>query len=836
MRKTLYLLLVCVFIGHTTILNAQTNQNKSLAYILEIIQERFNVQFNYASDVVENITLETPDASLNLDQTLTFLSETTKLGFVPISSTTISIQEVELTFCGYIKDWQTKEPLPFVAVQAEGKGTYANEQGYFTLKGLHRQDRVLIRLMGYKPLQLELSQLDLSDCKPLYMIPFEQQLEGITVFDYLVRGLDKLDNGAYQLDLERFSTLPGLVDNDVLFAVQSLPGVQSVDETVSNINIRGGSNDQNLITWDGIKMYQSGHFFGLISMYNPAITNEVELRKNGSAAYETDGVSGTIAMKTKEELTNNFKGSVGANLIDVNGFIDLPIGKKASVQLALRKAISDFVESPTYASYFDRIAQETELENNSSFVEKSDFEFDFYDTSFRLLYLPSGKDRLKINFIHTANQVSFDETATIADTEVSRQSSIEQSSIGASLQYYKMWSDTWATDFAFYNTDYKLWAKNVSVLEDQRFMQENKVSESSLKLKLVNTISSRTNWTHGYQYIETKVTNLDDVDNPLYLSLEGEVLRTHALFSQIQLTSKNRATQLDMGMRFNYLTKFEKQLWEPRFGLNHRLNDYFSLELLGEFKHQNTSQVINFQNDFLGLEKRRWQLSNDDDVPVIKSKQASIGLLFNKNGWLLNTVWFYKQVDGITTQSQGFQDHNEFVQTSGSYDANGLDVLLRKQLRNNYIWLSYALLNSQYKFTELQEPSFANNFEIKHSVNVGANYHIGPVVLAAGINWHTGRPISTPAQESPVIEGEVNYNGTNKSNLPDYFRVDVSGKYEINKGEHTRWEIGAALWNILNKDNTLNVFYRTNGSDIAQRNELSALGITPNLSLKMTFL
>jgi hypothetical protein len=62
--------------------------------------------------------------------------------------------------------------------------------------------------------------------------------------------------------------------------------------------------------------------------------------------------------------------------------------------------------------------------------------------------------------------------------------------------------------------------------------------------------------------------------------------------------------------------------------------DDFTFEVLGEFKHQNTSQIINFQNDFLGIEKRRWQLTNDQDIPIIRSKQISSGLNFSKAGWL----------------------------------------------------------------------------------------------------------------------------------------------------------------------------------------------------------
>ena len=832
MGKRLLFLIVCLIALYPNNSAAQTELNQPLTTILDTVQRRFDVQFNYVSNLVEGITLDAPDTNLTLEQTLAYLNQKTKLGFVLIDAHTVSIREERFQFCGYLKDLDTEEPLPYVAVQNGSVGVYTNEEGYFELERLKRDDVVQIRHIAYKPLRFEVKNLDTTGCNPIFMVPYQEKLGEITVYDFLVRGLDKLERGTYKLDFERFSTLPGLVEDDVLLSIQALPGVQSVDETVSNINIRGGSHDQNLITWDGIKMYQSGHFFGLISMYHPQITQYVELRKNGSDASETDGVSGTIAMHTEEHLNNKIKGSIGMNLIDFNNFIDIPIGKKTSFQVASRKSISDLLETPTYSSYFDRISQNTELDRNSAEVRNSDFTFDFYDTSFRLLHHPSDKDHLKINFIHTANEANFDEVASMSGTEVSRQSNIDQSSLAAGLQYHRTWSDTWATDVALYNTDYRLRAVNANILENQRFLQENKVSETGLKLKIMNQVAARTNWTNGYQLVETKVTNLDDVDDPLYVLLEGEVLRTHALFTQIGMTSKDTASHLNMGLRFNYLTEFDKQLWEPRLTFNHTLNKYLSLEVLGEFKHQSTSQVINFQNDFLGLEKRRWQLANNATVPVITSRQGSVGLLYSKKGWLANGVAFYKKVNGITTQSQGFQDQYQFVKTDGSYVATGFDLLLKKQFRNNHIWLSYSLLNSDYTFTSLSEQTFANNFEISHGVTLGANYHLGQVVLATGMNWHSGRPYTIPNSTSPVADGQINYNSANGDNLPDYLRVDISGKYEIVCGKRTSLEISAALWNIFNTDNTLNAFFEVNDSDIAQRIQKSSLGLTPNFSVR----
>ena len=47
----------------------------------------------------------------------------------------------------------------------------------------------------------------------------------------------------------------------------------SVDESVANINIRGGTHDQNLFLWNNIRMFQTGHFFGLISAFSFALIN-----------------------------------------------------------------------------------------------------------------------------------------------------------------------------------------------------------------------------------------------------------------------------------------------------------------------------------------------------------------------------------------------------------------------------------------------------------------------------------------------------------------------------------------------------------------------------------
>jgi hypothetical protein len=661
-----------------------------------------------------------------------------------------------------------------------------------------------------------------------------QQLSQVVLSQYIVKGINKLNNGSYEIDFNQFDILPGLIDTDVLQAVQAFPGIQSINETVSDINIRGGTHDQNLILWDGIKMYQSGHFFGLISMFNPQITQHVSVLKNGTGTMYTDGVSGTIAMETSSIINDAFKGSLGVNFIDANGFADIPLSEKSSLQFAARKSISDFTETPTYTNFFDRISQGTEVEMNTNDIINSDQEFDFYDTSLRWLYNISDKDQLQVNFLTANNELRFNENSMIDDQERSRQSSLSQNSMAGALHYKRVWNDTWQTIFELYETDYELKAINANLLDQQRFQQENAVSETSIKFLVNYKINERLQLLNGYHFVETQIRNLDDVDNPRFRSLISEVLRTHGLFSQLNYSSLDKKVSLNFGLRHNYLTKFKKHILEPRLSFTYQFLNNFSFEVLGEFKHQSTSQIINFQNDFLGIEKRRWQLSNDDDIPVIRSKQISGGFSYSKKGWLVSADAYYKYVNGITTQSQGFQNQYEFIKTSGNYNAFGVDFILRKQIKEFTTWLSYSYLNSDYAFNALPEQTMPNNFDITHAITLGANYTLENLKLSAGLNWHSGRPMTEPIFGNEITDGNINFEATNSSNLQDYMRVDISAVYNIQLWKNTKADLGVSVWNLLNKNNQINNFYRINDNAISETLQ-SSLGFTPNAVIRVHF-
>lgn len=666
-----------------------------------------------------------------------------------------------------------------------------------------------------------------------------QRLEEITITNYLTKGITQLNDGTTTIKPETFGILPGLIEPDILQTIQALPGILSVDETVSNINVRGGTHDQNLFLWDGIKMYQSGHFFGLISSFNPYTTKRVNVFKNGTRAKYGDGISSVIDMQLSNKIDHEFKAGVGFNLINADAFAKIPLSKKTELQLSTRRSITDLMVTPTYDQYFKRIFQDSDLTStkDDSYSISQNEDFYFYDITAKFLYDITKSDKVRVHFLQVNNDLNYDEQSTINDTNEALNSRLSQQNLAVGITYTKNWSERLSTTSQVYVSKYNLDATNFDVLNNQRLIQENEVQDGSAKFDINYIASQNVNINGGYQFSEIGVANLEDVNNPDFRSYIKEVIRSHAIYAESSWLSNNANSHLKFGTRVNYHKKFEMFLVEPRFSFSQRFFNHFRFEILGELKSQTTSQIIDLQNDFLGIEKRRWMLSDNENIPVIKSKQISIGIHFNKNKLLISAEAYIKYVDGITTRSQGFQNQYQFVNAVGSYQIKGVDFLLNKQF-NDLIstWFSYTYSKNDYTFKTLNNGNpFPNNADIRHAISLAGTYTYNNIKLALGLNWHSGKPNTTPVLNNEVVDGLIQYEPPNSSNLKDYLRADFSTTYEFNISDHTRAILGTSIWNITNKKNILNTYYTLENQDMVSKVENQSLGITPNLSFRLQF-
>ncbi|MCG2419288.1 TonB-dependent receptor [Aequorivita sp. F47161] len=845
-RVFVFFLVFCVF-GAKAI--AQETEATTLLTYLETLEKKHNVRFSYVREEIEGITLKKPTENLaSIESELLYLRENTPFHYNRINERYITITKKENTglLCGRIIDFETQLPLVGATVISNDNSfkTITNAEGFFYVPLQNKNTAFTVTFVGYSPLTSSTATLS-TDCVALLMLPSVSTLEPVVIQNIFTKGIDKNTDGSILLSTAHFGLLPGQIENDVLQIAQALPGVESVDETISNINIRGGMHDENLLLWDDIKMYQSGHFFGLISAFNPDLTKRVTLYKNGTNIRYGEGVSGVLDMRSKNTVSSKTEAGIGFNLINGSGFLDIPISEKASLQVAGRKSINEVWESPIYKNYTQRIFQDSEINNAESTQNNigisTDEDFSFYDFGTKLLWNFSEKDKIRFNFLTIDNSLDF--TETLAINSQSKTSKLDQRSLLGGVSWNRSWNDKFETTILGYGTYYLLDAINRDIFTTQEQIQRNEVLETGVKLDANMLLSENLKLQTGYHFSEVGIANTQDVNLPRFRNYEKDVLRTHTLFAGINYHSKNGKTFVIAGLRGNYFDKFEEILIEPRFSLHQKFLNGFAVEVLGEFKSQSATQRVDFESDFLGIEKRRWILADEENTPILKSKQASAGLVYSRNGLFLNAEGFYKVVEDINSANQGFQNQFRFTKAIGNYTVKGAEFIINKKSKTFSAWASYVFSKNDYEFETLVPPTFPNNLDMQHAATLAGSYSWNALKIALGLNWHSGKPYTTPLKDAETTTDggltTIQYNPPNNERLPDYFRTDFSAEYLWKLSPTIDAKINIALLNILNAENTVNIRYaiiRDENNEVSvNKVEEISLGITPNFSFQVLF-
>jgi hypothetical protein len=803
------------------------------------IEQQHQVTFNYTEDNIAGLFLNPPKKSLSLDQKLQYLAKETNLSFENIGNKFINIYKKDNTskiICGYIFSSTDKKPIENANINLVNK-TDAN--GYFEFK---KGDStiLLITHIGFITKRIVVGNPDSENCLQILLEPEITELEEIKTNAILASGISRSTDGSFEIKPKKFGILPGLIEPDALQAMEQIPGVNSIDESVSSINVRGGTHDQNLFLWNGIRMYQTGHFFGLISVFNPNLAHTISIYKNGSSAFFGESVSSVVAISTTPETAEKNSFSAGINMINADIYAKYNLSKKSYIEISARKSITDFVETPTYKEYFNKVFQNTtitDFSQNQNVDYQSDKKFGFYDATLKYGQKIGLKDQLILDLITIKDNLEVFQSATVYDINRSENNILRQQNYGGNLSWKRNWNSFNTTKINVYNSSYELLANQKTTVGNQIVIQENTVNNNGINLENYHIINSKFSFNNGYQFNEIGVTNLEQVTNPDFYRKVKDVLRTHALILEGKYNDTLSRIYFNAGARINYIEKFKKFIVEPRMQFSYGISKSLNLELLGELKSQNSQQIIDLQKDYFGIEKRRWIISNNTTIPIQRSKQISLNLFYKKNDWLLDIENFYKKVSGITTSSQGFQNQLEFVKITGDYEVWGTEMLIQKKMNHFLTWLSYTYNHNNYYFSNYEYPSFPNNFELMHTVSWAGIYEKNNFKIALGTKWSSGRPKTSPniSQIDPSDPVLV-YNKPNNTNLHIFSQVNLSSTYKWEDAKGIQYKLGISILNILNRKNEISEYYRISSlTNSIEEVETFSLQRTPNMSLRVSF-
>ena len=843
MGQKFILCLLCLQYSCSTIRAQNSAIKLPLKQVLENISKQHNVFFNYIEYDIASINAYQPDSELRLDQKIRNLIVQTDIQIVKNDSQYYAVFKKKEKFCGYVFNQSTQQPIENVILKNSRNEVLAttNSKGFFELS-TQSENVLFLSHLNFEQKQLSLEIISGSDCEKIYMVEMQILLDEIVAQNYIAEGIIKKIDGSIVIKPQKMGLLPGLTEPDVFKTLQQIPGVISADESLSNLNVRGGTHDQNLIYWNGIRLFQTSHFFGLISALNPNLSSNVTLFKNGTSAFYGDSVSSVILVSTRADSTEDTKYAIGINMLNADFLANIKPSKNAHLKFSGRRSFTDFLQTPTYNNYAKKTFQNTEITSvlTDSEINTNSFEqFFFYDFTAQYQHKIAKNVDFFVDALLLKNELDLTQQKTEAATTIEKRSFLKQSTIGGNVGFVIQTGSQNKLDINAYVSNYKVNAENQSILFEQKYNQDNEIIDFGFKIHNETTFNDAFKLKIGYQFNEIGIKNIDQVDAPNFFRKSRNVLKTHVLATQLNITSSNRKTKLMIGGRTNYYDELSRILVEPRFQINQKITSSLSAEVLAETKSQTVSQIIDFQTDFLGIEKRRWVVANNSDVPITTSKQVSVGLTFRKNNWLIVIDGYAKKVKSVDSKSQGFQNQFEFLSVSGNYEIFGTELLVQKKIGNFTNWITHSFMNNDYNFTQLAPPVFPHNFEIAHYINGGCAFESKKWQLAVGSRFRTGKPTTTIAIDRAIVlnnQATIVYNNPNANNLQQSFLLNFSGSYTFSSKSSKFLKVGLAVENILDVKYNTNEFFRINtNSFIIEKVNNNNLSRTVNAFARVNF-
>lgn len=679
-----------------------------------------------------------------------------------------------------------------------------------------------------------------------------QLLDEVVIKEYLTTGISKKKDGTIKFEPQKLGILPGLTEPDVLQSLQLLPGVQSPLESAAGLYINGGTPDQNLVLWDGIRMYHSGHFFGMISAFNPYITNSISYAINGVKSKYGNSVSGVIDITSHNDVPEDTEGGFGFNMTHADAFVKVPVNKQFSVMASVRRSFTDDVKTNTFKNLSKRVFQNTKITEGNKVFTDDEFtltkdRFYFFDATLKVIYKPSSKDEIIVSSLFTENKLNY--AFTIQEFDEKSTDKLDLSNRGISATWKHEYSANFFHEIRAYYSKFKIDYLGTNDYPDGGFNRTIKFNDINDKGIFFNSewiINSDNILNFGYQFAtNTAKYNLsydsDIADNENFEEFDDKTNNSHAWYAECN-ASKFKNIDISLGLRTEYISLLNKFYLEPRILTQFQVTPFFKTKLSLEQRRQNISQIIEFNTQDFGLENSIWVLAEPDFVPLQKSNVLSFGANFKKNSWEIDASFYTRNTEGLTTLKQGFESENQEFFDQGESEISGVDVLVKKKINGYRTWLSYSTMRKKFKFYTINNGKrFNGNFHIAHQFYWAQSYDFNNFNISLGWQFRTGIPYTKGIGLD--VDNTILFGAINAHRLPNYHRLDFSStfKFTVSKQKKYKGKLGLSVINLYNRKSVLGRDYKVrlssagNEDYFLQEVEKSALGITPNVVFRLEF-
>lgn len=749
------------------------------------------------------------------------------------------VSNAEKIVCGSLYSQINSDAVEDALVIWGNQFTYTNTDGYFKFYPKQKLEKTFSFRTQDGASKIEVIE-PVSYCANYFIDLSEIQL-GEVILNYTAAPIQKSLGGDFEIDLSSLQVTAGFVDPDVFFLLQRLPGVNS-PSTDANIYVRGGVPDQNLVLWNGNRLYHTTHAYGSLMALNPYSIDQVRLITKGASSRYGDHTAGVLLLNNTPQWQDPTQIELGTNSIDSDLTIDVGITKSDRLEISARKSFNSSFSNTFRETSFNRML----LSSQSGTPNNQQLHYEDFSAVYHKKW---GEDwNLKLSSFRSHDFSSYQ----LFGSEIELRDQVDSRNSGGGFQLSKVTKDQvfqMGANGSFFNAlferseiEYELPEEEddddngIEIDFKELNQRKNEVEDwRAYAQKQFNTSTSLSLIGAELQFRRVEFYNENQINDDVKTSKVNKASQwVPSLFAEQRFNFDK--FYLEIGARSSYYHNLERIRLEPRAKGVLRFNATSSVHAHFESKSQSIYKITETLSNTLDRYNNLWISADKDQYPLLISNQTGVGYSLSKYKSTFEIDIYRKWYNGLTTFNYGYLDPNDQDFHEGTALIKGIDVFYQKEFYQGLFWLSYSFQDNKNEFQDLNgDRAFPSNFEIAHTLNAAIRLDFEHYTLEVNNLWRSGIPYSMPS--GSVESNGVNYltyNILNQNNTPDFWRIDLSAGKDFSLGRKNRLSAKLALVNLFQRDNIVERIYRFNN----QKNQIEFLDrydLQPRIKLGLRF-
>lgn len=650
------------------------------------------------------------------------------------------------------------------------------------------------------------------------------------------------------VDVKGISQIPSaLSSSGVVNALKYSTGFQSAVEANNALIVRGGNNDQNLVLFDGVPVYNPLHVPGWFSIFNKNSISSLNLLKGGIPAKFGGRLSSVIQSESKKGSLKKWHGNGTISPFAGEITLEGPIVKdKLSFIVSGRRTFTDFLVS--------------NVQNLLLPESRNDFNLYFFDLNLGLHYQISPRTSVDL-----VSYFGGDRGYLRRETQVGGVNLINErndnkllwSNSLNSLSFKTVFGNRLVSDFAVKYSSYGFnYQNNYSIEisdEESNYVKRNEVQHTDgiQDIRLTSDFtfhpfsSFQLDFGAGYinyKFVPANTKHLQVVNEEALVdtSVVAQELQADEIFTYVEAKIQRGKSSFQLGTRAVLFQSDENYFYlEPRLKYGYYFNKKWSMHAAYNLLRQN---VFSITANEPGIAYSIWLPINKGMQPL-RVDQFELGLHHQvKEGPTLQLGAYHKSMSQLPDYQTNIIDFlTDKELTVGSGRAMGAELSVQQQVKKLTYWFSYSLAKSTRQFDQINDgKEFPFRFDRRHDLSLVASLKLKNDWLL-GLTWiyNSGNYVTLPVSRVILkIDQEIflieNFESRNNFKLPDYHRMDLglSKTKSRKRGEQT-WTF--TLYNVYNQQNPYYVNLSFNEAGVPVLQSVNLLPLLPSIQYAFTF-